>query len=115
MTLFASNDDNDMQPHGDFNASYEQYYYNYLSQSSLPPYDIAGIRSDFNSTIHYYTWPYLMPVADSTAFIPIPPQARAGGAEEVHMCDAGGKSVMYVLVKYTSWGGTTKNGVVILK
>lgn len=34
MTLFASDDDNDMKPHGDFNASYEQYYYNYFSQSS---------------------------------------------------------------------------------
>ena len=26
LTLFASDDDNGMKPHGDFNASYEQYY-----------------------------------------------------------------------------------------
>lgn len=115
MTLFASDDDKDMQPHGDFNASYREYYYNYFSQSSLPPYDIAGIRSDLNSTIHYYSWPYLMSVADSTAAIPIPPQARAGYAEEVHMCDASGKSVTYVLVKYAFYGGTTKTGIVLLK
>ena len=115
MTLFASDDDNDMQPHGDFNASYEQYYYNYFSQSSIPPYDIAAIRTDLNSTIHYYSWPYLMPIANSTASIPIPPQARAAAAEEVHMCDVGGKSVTYMLVKYGFLGGTTKTGVVILK
>ena len=36
VTLYASDDDNDMQPHGDFNTSHEQYYYNYFSQSSIP-------------------------------------------------------------------------------
>ena len=114
MTLYASNDDNDMNPHGDFNASYEQYYYNYFSQSSIPPYNIAGIRTDINTTIHYYGWPYLMPVVDSAKSIPIPPQARAGAAEKVHMCDTDGVSVTYAVVKYSFLGGTTKTGVVAL-
>ena len=115
MTLFASNDDNDMKLHGDFNASHKQYHYNYFSQSSIPPYNVAGIRTDINTTIHYYGWPYLMPVADSAKSIPIPPQARAGAAEEVHMCDTDGISVTYALVKYSFLGGTTKTGVVVLK
>ena len=115
MTLYASDDDNDMQHHGDFNASYKEYYYKYFSQSSIPPYNIAAIRTDHSSTIYYYSWPYLMPIANSTAYIPIPPQARAAVAEEVYMCDVGGKSVTYVLVKYTFLGGTTKTGIILLK
>ena len=115
MTLYASDDDNDMQHHGDFNASYKEYYYKYFSQSSIPPYNIAAIRTDHSSTIYYYSWPYLMPIANSTAYIPIPPQAREGGAEEVYMCNVGGKSVTYVLVKYAFLDGTTKTGVIFLK
>ena len=115
MTLFASDDDNDMKPHGDFNASYEQYYYNYFSQSSLPPYNIAGIRTDINNTVHYYGWPYLMPIANNSArSIPLPSEARAVGAKEVHICDTGGTDVTYVIVEYSYYVGTPDTGVVTL-
>lgn len=110
LTLTASNDEMDMEPHGDFNASYETYHYSYFSQSSEYPNIIAGIRSDINSTINYYTWPYLKPI--KTKSIPTPPQGKVNGATQVHIC--GETYTTYAVVKYTFSDGTTKIGVVSL-
>lgn len=110
LTLFSSDDKLDMKPHGDFNSSYESYQYSYFSQSPTSGI-IAGIRSDVNDTIYYYTSPYLQPMGSEK--IPAPPQGAFNGAEEVHVC---GKSdttdATYIIVKYIFPGEVTKIGVV---
>ncbi len=61
LTLTASSTpQTDMQVHGDFNSSYTKYQYNWFSQSGNSPYLIAGLRSDLNDTVLYYTWPHLL-------------------------------------------------------
>ena len=110
LTLSASDDNLDMRPHGDFNSSFATYQYSYFSQSFKDPYVIAAIRSDANSTIHYYTWPYLTPMSSKTTLIPAPPQSKVNGAQEVHICDD--LDTTYAVVKYTFSDGTTKIGVV---
>ena len=110
-TLTASDKDKlDMKPHGDFNASHEIYRYSYFSQSFKYPYVIAGIRSDTNNTIYYYSWPSLLPIDSKTTTIPAPPQSKIIGAEEVHICDE--TDTIYAVVKYSFSDGTTKIGVV---
>ena len=112
LTLTASNDELDMKPHGDFNASYETYQYSYFSQSSEYPNIIAGIRRDINTTINYYSWPYLKPIESKTTSIPTPPQGKVNGATEVHVCGETGTT--YAVVKYTFSDSTNKIGVVTL-
>ena len=110
LTLASSDDDSDMKPHGDFNSSYDTYTYSYFSQSSKPPYLIAGIRTDLNDTVFYYDWPYLNPVKSEK--IPVPPEGQMNGAEEIHNCDD--TSMTYLIVKY--WvSGSIKLGIVIRK
>ena len=110
LTLTASNDNLDMKPGGNFNSSYETYQYSYFSQSYKNPNVIAGIRSDANNTIYYYTWPYLSPITSKTTVIPAPPHGKANGAQEVHICDD--LDITYAVVKYTFSDGTTKIGVI---
>ena len=89
--------------------------YNYFSQSSSPPYNIAGIRTDINNTLHYYSWPYLMPTASNSArSIPLPSEAKAVGARQVHICDTDGTDVTYVIAEYSYYIGAPKTGVVTL-
>ena len=99
-----------MKSHGDFNSSYGMYQYNFFSQSSTFPYVIAGVRSDLNHTIYYYSWPYLNPVR--SVHIPDAPQGKAIGAKEVHICDK--ISTTYAMVKYKFSGDGTKLVVVTL-
>ena len=108
--------DESPQPHGDFNASYQLYDYNYFSQSSIQPYNIAGIRSDVNDTVYLYSWPYLMPIPGLAKSVPVTSQGMVGGAEEVHVCDdtTTGRNTTYVVVKY-SFNGVSKTAVVTLK
>lgn len=105
------------KPRGDFNASNNLYYYNYFSQSSLLPHNVAGIRTDVNDTVYLYGWPYLMPVANTAKSIPIPSQASAFGAKEVHVCDdlIAGVNTTYVVANYMLANGATKTAVVTLK
>lgn len=110
LTLSASDDNLDMKPHGDFNSSYETYQYSYFSQSTKNPNIIAGIRSDANNTVYYYTWPYLSLITSKTTVIPAPPHAKANGAQEVHICDD--LETTYAVVKYIFSNSTTKIGVV---
>ena len=104
------------QSHGDFNASFRLYDYNYFSQSSIQPYNIAGIRSDVNDTVYLYSWPYLMPIPGLAKSVPVTSQGMVGGAEEVHVCDdtTTGRNTTYVVVKY-SFNGVSKTAVVTLK
>ena len=110
LTLTSSSDDSDMEPHGDFNSSYNTYRYSYFSQTSKFPYYIAGIRTDVKERVFYYDWPYLNPIRSET--IPVPPQGQIISAEEVHICDEIGTT--FVIVKY-SLSGRTKLGIVISK
>lgn len=107
LTLTSSNDDSDMQPHGDFNSSHGMYEYLYFSQSSKSPYNIVGIRKDLNDTIFYYSWQYLNFVNSEP--IPPPPQGRIYGAEEVHVCDR-----INAIVRLNSSGNSIKIGLVPL-
>ncbi len=106
LTLTSSDDNSDMKPHGDFNSSYEMFYYSYFSQSNMFPYTIAGIRSNTNHTVHHYSWPYLQPL-DSKS-IPAPSEDAVYGAEQVHVCG----NTTYVIAKYRAPGKGTKIGVV---
>lgn len=111
--LAASDDpDKDMKTIGYFNASNSLYYYNYISERSFPPYDIAGIRTDVGNTIYYYNGGSLMPVPDSGKPLPIPPQATSVHAEEVHICDITFVNVTYIVAKYGFPDGSIKTGVI---
>lgn len=107
-TLTSSDDYSDLTPRGDFNGSYDTWHYSYFSQSSKHPNTIAGIRSDMNHTVYYYSWPNLMPIGSKP--IPVPPGSKTYGAEEVHICDE--TDTVYAIVKFA--GNKTRIGVVTL-
>ncbi len=110
LTLTASsNPQTDMQVHGDFNSSYEKYRYNWFSQSGYSPYLIAGLRSDLNDTVLYYTWPYLQPSTTCCKPIPSPKEAtRILGSEQVHTCS---KNSLFVFSTYEMTTGVNETGV----
>lgn len=110
LTLTSSDGNFDMTPHGDFNSSYRTYEYSYFSQSLNSPNVIAGIRSDQNHTVYFYSWPYLLPIQSKP--VPFPPEGEVNGAEQVHICNQTGAT--YVVIRSTFAGSGTKIGVVSL-
>ena len=101
----------DLEAQGYFNSSYDpNHKYSYFSQSLKYPYVIAGIRSDLNATVFYYSWPDLKPIKSEP--IPVPPQGEINGAEEVHICDR--INTTYAIVRYSFSGNSTKIGLVTL-
>ena len=106
LTLTASSDSQlDMKDHGDFNSSYAQYKYNWFAQLDNYPYLIAGLRSDMNNTLDFYSWPYLQP----TAATPIPLPGKATSiykSEQVHYCQR-----VLVFCTYKTSSGTLETGI----